>query len=339
MSNTTVSPLGQINGAGDARALFLKKFSGDVLVEFHNRVFMREYVMSKTLTSGKSYQFPATGRAVANRHVKGEDIFDASNTSPAYLNTIGHAERIVHLDRPLVAPVVIDDWEELVNHYDTRAIYAGELGQALAEKLEQDLMRVGILTSRESATVSGGGEQTEIVSTFSTAGDIVDACFLAAQQFNEKKVPMESRILVLPWEDYYRVVKGAPEQVATSASPAVSIAHPFRAEMGDSGNGSVAEGYVKKIAGITLYPTNLLPQGDESLVTDAGAFNTYYANFSTVKGLFMQKSAIGLVTGRDVTVQGEDVLGTMSFNMVASYVMGAGPLRPESAIQVVSTAS
>jgi len=334
MSNTTVSPLGQINGAGDARALFLKKFSGDVLVEFHNRVFMREFVMSKTLTSGKSYQFPATGRATATRHAKGEDIFDASNS---YLNTIGHAERVIHLDRPLVAPVVVDDWEELVNHYDTRATYAGELGQALAEKLEQDLMRVGILTSRESATVTGGGSQTEIVNTLATAGDIVDACFVAAQQFNEKKVPMSDRIFVLPWEQYYEVVKGAPEQVATSTSAAV--AHPFRAETGDSGNGSVAEGYVKKIAGITLYPTNLLPQTDESGTTDAGAFNTYYDDFSTITGLFLQKSAIGLVTGRDVTVQGEDVLGTMSFNMVASYVMGAGPLRPESAIQVVSTAS
>ncbi len=334
MSNTTVSPLGQINGSGDARALFLKKFSGDVLVEFHNRVFMREYVMSKTLTSGKSYQFPATGRATASRHVKGEDIFDASNS---YLNTIGHAERIVHLDRPLVAPVVVDDWEELVNHYETRGIYAGELGQALAEKLEQDLMRVGILASRASATVTGGGAQTEIVNTMATAGDIVDACFDAKQQFEEQKVPMEGRICVLPWDKYLTVVKGAPELVETTAN--VAVPHPFRAETGDSGNGSVAEGYVRKIAGITLYPTNLLPQTDESLVTDAGAFNTYFADFQTVEALFMQKSAIGLVTGRDVTVQGEDVLGTMSFNMVASYVMGAGILRPESAIQVVNTAS
>jgi len=334
MSNTTVSPLGQINGAGDARALFLKKFSGDVLVEFHNRVFMREYVMSKTLTSGKSYQFPATGRATASRHVKGEDIFDSSNS---YLNTIGHAERIVHLDRPLVAPVVVDDWEELVNHYETRGIYAGELGQALAEKLEQDLMRVGILASRASATVTGGGSQTEIVNTMATAGDIVDAFFDAKQQFEEQKVPSESRICVLPWDKYLTVVKGAPELVETTGGDAVP--HPFRAETGDSGNGSVAEGYVRKIAGITLYPTNLLPQTDESATTDAGAFNTYYADFSTVEALFLQKSAIGLVTGRDVTVQGEDVLGTMSFNMVASYVMGAGILRPESAIQVVNVPS
>jgi len=54
MSNATVSRIGQINGAGDVDALFLKVFSGEVLTSFEKTNVMMDKHQVRTITSGKS---------------------------------------------------------------------------------------------------------------------------------------------------------------------------------------------------------------------------------------------------------------------------------------------
>lgn len=337
MSNVTISTIGQINNAGDDRALMLKGFSGDLLISFRNALQFMPYVRVKELGPGKkSYQFPAIGQATASRHVRGEDVFDASNS---YLDNVPHAERIIHYDRPMVSATAVDDFEEFINHYDVRATYAEEMGQALSEKVEQDFLRVAILASRASATVTGGPTSTPTLSfpATPTAGDIVDLCFDAAQQFDENNVPKMDRVVAITPEWYYTVIKGAPDNVQTTAS--VEVAHPGLRELGDVGNVSVADGFIRRIAGIRLMPTNLLPNTDESAVTDAGAYNTYYADYSTTAAVFWQKSAVGHIHGKGVGVQMEDTVRTMSTNLVSSYIKGTGILRPECAIEVNTAAA
>ena len=62
MANASVSRLGQVNNAGDAKALFLKVFSGEVLTAFAEKNIMADKVMTRTISSGKSAQFPLTGK-------------------------------------------------------------------------------------------------------------------------------------------------------------------------------------------------------------------------------------------------------------------------------------
>ena len=344
MSNVTISTIGQINNAGDDRALMLKGFSGDLLISFRNALQFMPYVRVKELGPGKkSYQFPAIGQATASRHVRGEDVFDASNS---YLDNVPHAERIIHYDRPMVSATAVDDFEEFVNHYDVRATYAEEMGQALGEKCEQDLLRVAILASRASATVTGGptsSPETSFPAT-PTAGDIVDLCFDAAKQFDENNVPKMDRVVAITPEWYYTVIKGAPDNVQTTGGTA-EVAHPGLRELGDVGNVSVADGFIRRIAGIRLLPTNLLPNIDESATgtnlaaSDTGAYNSYYADYSTTAAVFWQKSAVGHIHGKGVGVQLEDTVRTMSTNLVSSYIKGTGILRPECAIEVNTAAS
>lgn len=54
MANATVSRIGQIEGAGDEKALFLKVFSGEVLTAFHNENVMMDKHMVRTIQNGKS---------------------------------------------------------------------------------------------------------------------------------------------------------------------------------------------------------------------------------------------------------------------------------------------
>lgn len=56
MANATVTQFGQINGAGDDDALFLKVFGGEVLAAFNARnVFMDKHTV-RSISSGKSAQ-------------------------------------------------------------------------------------------------------------------------------------------------------------------------------------------------------------------------------------------------------------------------------------------
>ena len=52
---------GQLNSAGDARALYLKLFSGEMFKGFQNNTIARDLVMRRTLKGGKSLQFIYTG--------------------------------------------------------------------------------------------------------------------------------------------------------------------------------------------------------------------------------------------------------------------------------------
>lgn len=54
MADATPSRIGQINAAGDARALFLKVFSGEVLTTFNAQTVMADKVRTRNLSSGKS---------------------------------------------------------------------------------------------------------------------------------------------------------------------------------------------------------------------------------------------------------------------------------------------
>ena len=119
MANTSPSRLGQVNGSGDANALFLKVFSGEILTTFEEQNIMKDLHMVRTISSGKTAQFPVTGVADAKYHTVGEDIVDSSNS---YLSTIKHAERTINIDDVLIASTFIANIDELKNHYDVRSI-------------------------------------------------------------------------------------------------------------------------------------------------------------------------------------------------------------------------
>ena len=65
MANATVSFLGKTNASGDANALFLKVFAGEVLASFQRQNKMLPITMVRSIASGKSASFPLVGLASA----------------------------------------------------------------------------------------------------------------------------------------------------------------------------------------------------------------------------------------------------------------------------------
>lgn len=153
--NTTPNRIGQINATGDALALFLKKFAGEVLTTFTTENKFSALHMMRTIENGKSAQFPKVGYATAKYHVPGENIADAGN---AYLSTIKHDEKVINIDSLLLSSVFVPSIDEMMNHYDVRSIYSTELGRALAKKFDQNIARVLALAGTESSSVANGGQ-------------------------------------------------------------------------------------------------------------------------------------------------------------------------------------
>ena len=98
MANATPTRLGQNLATGDANALFLKIFSGEVLSAFGRENQMMNMTTVRNIQSGKSASFPVTGKISADYHTAGNEITGGSIT---------HNERTISIENLLIAPVFI----------------------------------------------------------------------------------------------------------------------------------------------------------------------------------------------------------------------------------------
>src|SRR6056300_1952825 len=137
----------------DNDELFLKKSSGEILQTFEESNVFKPLHTIRTIENGKSAQFPVTGIASASYHTPGENIADGGNN---YLSDIKKTEKIITIDKMLVASTFLANIDDVKNHYDIRSVYANELGKALAVRFDSALAKVFIAAARSSASLTGG---------------------------------------------------------------------------------------------------------------------------------------------------------------------------------------
>ena len=352
MADATASRLGQINAAGDVKAIFLKKFAGEVLTTFEQTNVMKPLHTIRTINNGKSAQFPVTGTASAAYHVVGEDLVDASNSGG--IQVINHAEKIINIDELLVASTFVANLDELRNHYDVRSIYSGELGRALANKFDKQVIQTALINT---ATFDSSGIATPAVTTvtgnyagscvYSAAGTddanktflgatgagtmdtdglyLAKAIYAAAQLLDEKDIPADNRFCLVSPQRYYNLIQAE----TASGNNLLTINRDW------DGQGSYAKGTVAQVAGITVVKTNHLPTAD--VAAETGQANTYSDTFgANVMGLVFHKSAVGTVKLQDLSTESEYQIQRQGTLMVAKYAMGHGGLRPECGVVLMN---
>jgi hypothetical protein len=316
MTDAVVSALGQIEGAGLTDELFLKVFSGEVMTIFEAENVTKGRVMSRSITSGKSAQFPVMGRASAFYHTPGNEILGG---------TIKHNEKVITIDDLLISPVFIAEIDEAKNHYDVRGHYSTEVGRVLAQTWDKHALQVGVLAARTTVGNINGESPAGSVITEAGSADFNDpaklaaAFYAAAQTMDEKNIPEADRIAYLPPELYYALVQS--DKV---------INRDFTA-----GNGDYAKGKVFEVAGIEIVKTNNLPKTDVTADTvAAGSRDSYVGNFSKTAGLIMHKSAIGTVQLMDLSTRMDYDHRRLGTQVVSKYAVGHGVLRPEAAVEL-----
>jgi len=340
------SRLGQALATGDTNALFLKVFANEVLSTFEEANVMKELHTVRTISSGKSAQFPVLGTAEAKYHTPGDDVFEKGNGS-TYPTQINHRERVIHIDDVLLAATSIANIDELKNHYDVRSAYSTELGRALAKRFDLATLRTLAAAAETdhadranpNAALGGRidlGTTTGAPADLSTAANIVQTFRVIAQTLDEKHIPSEDRFAILTPAQYYLL----------TGSDSIAINRDF------GGSGGVAAGNIPELLGIKIYSSPHISDIASNDVTsdDVNANNNPFddaegtsdakgyldAGLDVVQFLAGHKSSIGTVKLLDLAVESEYSMQKQSTLMLAKYAMGHGILRPEAAISVVS---
>lgn len=313
MSNATISSIGQVNSSGTADALFLKVFSGEVLSTFAKENLMLGMTTVRTISNGKSAQFPVTGTVSANYHTAGNEI-----TGQA----IKHNEKVINIDDMLLADAFVAEIEELKNHYDVRSIYSKEMGQALASKVDTHLLSLAILASQASANISGGNGGTEITDADANtnATSLISSVFEAIQKLDENNVPTAGRVCIVAPDQYYQL-----------ANVDKLVNRDFSSDNGDFGKGTVLS-----IGGVPIVKSNTAVSvfGTDLSASISGTNNTYNGNFSNHHAVVMHSSAIGTVKLKDLVMESTYDARRLGTLMTARMALGHGILRPESVVSI-----
>ena len=365
-NNTSLTRQGQSNSTGDARALYLKLFSGEMFKGFEHNAIARDLVMKRTLKNGKSLQFIYTGHTTAEFHVPGRSILGNSDGAPPV------AEKTITVDDLLISSAFVYELDETLAHYELRGEISKKIGYALAQKYDRLVFRALARGARaaspitKSNFVEPGGTQIR-VGTNNQASDayasaaLINAFYDAAAALDEKGVSSDGRVGVLNPRQYYELIQ------AVGSNGLVN-----RDEQGDSlqkGNGII------EIAGIKIYKSMNIPffssygtkygsasatnpgvtspgnvgsfvgEAVEDAANDVTGINNEYGEeteFANSCGLIFQKEGAGIVeaigpqvqvTSGDVSVvyQGDVILGRLA--------MGADYLNPAACVELIAGAA
>ena len=362
---TSLTRPGANNGGSDARALYLKLFSGEMFKGFQHNAIARDLVMKRTLTNGKSLQFIYTGHTKAEYHTPGNSILGNSDNAPPV------AEKTITCDDLLISSAFVYELDETLAHYELRGEISKKIGYALAQKYDRLIFRQIAKGARQASPISKsgyvepGGTQIQ-VGAGSDADDAYDATHLisafydAAAALDEKGVSSDGRVGVLNPRQYYELIQNVGSNALVN-----------RDETGtalQSGQGIVEIAGIKiyksmNIPFFSKYGTKYAPSSGASAGTDlatidpgntgsfvseatedarasvTGIHNNYgnSTDFANTCGLIFQKEAAGVVeaigpqvqvTSGDVSIvyQGDVILGRLA--------MGADFLNPAAAVEL-----
>ena len=363
---TSLTRAGQRNAAGDARALYLKLFSGEMFKGFEYNAIARDLVMKRTLTGGRSMQFIYTGRTTAEYHTPGNAILGNSDGAPPV------AEKTITVDDLLISSAFVYDLDETLSHYDLRSEISKKIGYALAQKYDRLIFRAIARGARAKSPVQKtnfvepGGTQIRVGSTTNASdaynsANLISAFYDAAAALDEKGVSSDGRVGVLNPRQYYELIQ------AIGSNGLVNRDVQGSALQG--GNGII------EIAGIKIYKSMNIPffgnygtkygtgsatnpgvtdpgnsgsfvgeEMEDAENSDTGINNEYgeggagaTGDFKNSCGLIFQKEAAGCVeaigpqvqvTSGDVSVvyQGDVILGRLA--------MGADYLNPAACVEL-----
>jgi hypothetical protein len=316
--DATVSRLGDINSAGTPfDELFLEVWSGMVMEAFNKAQTTAGRHIVRTITSGHQAQFPALGLVTAGYHTAGNVL----ENSPGF-KQVNANERIIAIDGLLVSPIFIDILDEAMNHYDVRAPYTEQQGQALANEADQRVLRSFVAASRTSTpTVTGlpGGDRITGATIGTDASVLKAGIYDAAEDLDEHNVPASDRTL---WV--------APAQFYLLLQDGEFIDRDF-----NDGNGSKSRASQFFAANFEVVKTNNLPSADDSANADLPA--DLKLDYQTVVAVSGHKSAAGTVKLIDLKVESEYDIDRQGTILVAKYAMGHNFLRPEAAVELATS--
>lgn len=235
-------------------------------------------------------------------------------------------EKVITIDDLLIAHSFIARIDEAMAHFDVRSEYSVQMGQALAQTYDRNLLSLAVKACRDTGpggigvgTSGFGNAESLSIGLTPTVQQIVDAAYTAAQKFDEKNIPEEDRYLVVSPATYYKLVNND------------KLLNLF---YNPGNNGSYSDGKVVKIAGFTIVKSNNLSI-NHTTATDYPDYSSKYAvNATDTVGLLMHTQALGTVKLLDLASEMEYDIRRQGTLMVSKMAVGHGVLRPECLVEL-----
>ena len=255
-------------GAGTGRALFLKLYAGEVLTAFQSKNIMMPLHRVRTISKGKSAQFPMTGKyRDAGYHTPGKEIVPTAAKQ---------GERIVSIDDLLVNAQFIPNIDDAMAHYDIRSIYTQEAGFGLGKVADQNILRLAIkgalCESAAMAALTAGAPSIQEYSSFDdedfTRNVVIGATTGTGSDIAKSREPQSIAQAIM---DAKRILQNADvpgdpfvvlnndtyfDMFKVSGSNPLNDLVIFNRDIG--GTGSPMTGAVPQILGMPVYVTNHL---------------------------------------------------------------------------------
>jgi hypothetical protein len=265
----TAAMIGAESGAGDRQANFLKVFIGEVISAFQTKNVGMDLIKVKTISSGKTAQFVASGAYLDTdvlTHTPGADI----STTDLNFGTVD-----ISINDRIYLSNLIDKFEEKLSHYNARSEISKQMGEAMAikadkaifAKLEVAMTATGIVGRAGGSTITN-----TVIASGSTAaakGDaLIAAIFEANAALNLRNVTGD-RYFITDSTNYYNLVQSSNgvNQFYTNS------------------NGGIDEGKIMEIGGTKILWSNNLPAT------------------ANLEGFVFTEGAIGMVKFMDITTE------------------------------------
>lgn len=315
MADVIVAAPGQLNGAGDRLAGFLKIFAGEVLTAFTRSAKTMDKHVVRTIQNGKSASFPVMGRTVAKYLAPGKSLDDQRTV-------IQHAEKVIVIDGLLTADCLITDIDDAMNHVDVRGEYSKQLGEALAMGADGAVLAEMALLTADAANLAelgaGGKIELKSVTAIGIADPAVGNEILAAMAAARA---VQTKLYVADGDRYFYVTPEAYSCILAALMP--NAAH-FAAVI------DIKTGNLSGVHGYTIVEVPHFELGGAD-----GKHQFPTALKGKIVGLAMHRSAVGTVKLRDLALERARRPEYQADQIIAKYAMGHDGLRPEAGLAVM----
>lgn len=327
---------GKGQSASDKLAMFLKVFGGEVLTAFARTSVTTSRHMIRSISSGKSAQFPVLGRTKAAYLQAGESLDDKRKD-------IKQTEKVINIDGLLTADVLIYDIEDAMNHFDVRSEFTAQLGESLAMAADgavlSELAGLVNLPATTDENIAGLGKP-QLITLEGTASALADQVALgkaiiagltkARAGLTKNYVPATDRTFYTTPDNYSAILAALMPNAANYAS----LIDPEK-------------GSIRNVMGFEVVEVPHLTAGGAGDDREDAVTNQKHSfpatggnvNLTNVVGLFQHRSAVGTVKLKDLALERARRAEYQADQIIAKYAMGHGGLRPEAAGALVLPAA
>lgn len=313
---TNIQQPGKNNGTGTNLDSLLKVFSGEVLTAFNRQTLVMPNHIVKTIESGKSAQFPVSGRAEARYLQPGANLDDTRTE-------MKHNEKLINIDGLLVSDVLITDIFNALSHVDWRQEYSKQLGETLAQNADLAVLAEMAKLAKSPETLPGLGGGTVINKTLTpTATGITEAVGDAVIQgllevrakFTKNYVPMDERFVYI-----------TPEAYNALLASKVAIDRDYGAIA------TIVEGNIDKLLGFKVIEVPNITTGTTANGVLQGTGHAFPSDLATGCAFIAgHRSCVGTLKLKDLQIEHGRRMEYQADHIVAKYAMGHGGLRPEA---------